>query len=371
MSVTESRLGAAGRALITERAFVGCLLGTWLLTAAAHYYVMAPASVLSRVADDLAVTPAVAVWIVSAVPGTWALTNFALGVWIDRLGEYRVIVVGTAVLIAAGGWSWWAGRRGTFYPLLASRLLAGVAVGVIWTASTNLIGGAVSGANRGTAIGVYVTSAPAGFALGQLFGPIVTARAGWPANFLVMSVVAGLVIGVISLSVRRLEIDPVTNTASIRSNFTSVLSHRVVWYGSAMAFAAYSYYLFMNSWMPTYLGNEFALSAGLSGLLTAAFPAMGVLSRAGGGLIRIGSSVSVAFPCFRRRFSFRCRWSSSSGGLGTSPSSSRRWSPPASSFSSRSASFTATSRKSSRRVSRARRWRSSRRRAFRGRSRHP
>jgi len=86
MSVTESRLGAAGRALIAERAFVGCLLGTWLLTAAAHYYVMAPASVLSRVADDLAVTPAVAVWIVSAVPGTWALTNFALGVWIDRLG---------------------------------------------------------------------------------------------------------------------------------------------------------------------------------------------------------------------------------------------------------------------------------------------
>ena len=302
MSVTESRLGAAGRVLIAERAFVGCLLGTWLLTAAAHYYVMAPASVLSRVADDLAVTPAVAVWIVSAVPGTWALTNFALGVWIDRLGEYRVIVVGTAVLIAAGGWSWWAGRRGTFYPLLASRLLAGVAVGVIWTASTNLIGGAVSGANRGTAIGVYVTSAPAGFALGQLFGPIVTARAGWPANFLVMSVVAGLVIGVISLSVRRLEIDPVTNTASIRSNFTSVLSHRVVWYGSAMAFAAYSYYLFMNSWMPTYLGNEFALSAGLSGLLTAAFPAMGVLSRAGGGLISDRLLGQRRFPLLQASF---------------------------------------------------------------------
>jgi len=159
-------------------------------------------------------------------------------------------------------------------------------VGVIWTASTNLIGGAVSGANRGTAIGVYVTSAPAGFALGQLFGPIVTARAGWPANFLVMSVVAGLVIGVISLSVRRLEIDPVTNTASIRSNFTSVLSHRVVWVRLRDGVRRLLLLpLRMNSWMPTYLGNEFALSAGLSGLLTAAFPAMGVLSRAGGGLI--------------------------------------------------------------------------------------
>ncbi|MFC7157095.1 nitrate/nitrite transporter [Halomarina halobia] len=285
MSSMALRMRAAGTRLVAERALIGCLVGTWLLTAAAHYYVVAPASVLSQVAGDLGVAPAVAVWLVSAVPATWALTNFALGVWIDRLGDHRTIAIGAAVITLAGLWSWSAGRRGSFDALLASRLVAGVAVGVVWTASTNLLGSAVSGANRGTAIGIFVTSAPAGFALGQLFGPVVTARAGWPANFLVMSAVAALVIGPISVSIRRLGVEPTTNAAPMRANFATVLRHPVVWYGSAMAFAAYSYYLFMNSWMPTYLGREFALSAEFSGLLTAVFPAMGVLSRAGGGLV--------------------------------------------------------------------------------------
>lgn len=52
-----------------------------------------------------------------------------------------------------------------------------------------------------------------------------------------------------------------------------------------MVFSAYSYYLFMNSWLPSYLASQFALSTQLSGLLTALFPAMGVLSRAGGGFV--------------------------------------------------------------------------------------
>ncbi|MFB6309525.1 MAG: MFS transporter, partial [Haloarculaceae archaeon] len=144
------RATAAGRTLLANRPLVGCLLGTWLLTVATHHYVVAPASVLSRVAADVGVTSGTAVWLVSAVPASWAVTNFALGVWIDRFGDYRTIAVGTAVVVAAGVWSWWAGRRGAFYPLLASRLVAGVAVGVIWTASTNLIGGAVTERNRGT-----------------------------------------------------------------------------------------------------------------------------------------------------------------------------------------------------------------------------
>ncbi|MFB6305019.1 MAG: nitrate/nitrite transporter, partial [Haloferacaceae archaeon] len=153
------------------------------------------------------------------------------------------------------------------------------------TASTNLIGGAVTERNRGTAIGLFITSAPAGFALGQLTTPYVASTAGWPASFLVMSVVAAVAFALLTVSIRGLAIDPPTNTASMRSNFAAVLGHPAVWYGCAMAFAAYSYYLFMNSWLPTYLAQEFDLSTAISGALTAVFPAMGVLSRAGGGAI--------------------------------------------------------------------------------------
>ena len=279
------RLRAVHRGLRDRRAFVVCLVGTWLLTASTHHYIIAPASVLPTVAAGLGVTPTRAVWLVSAVPASWAVTNFALGVWIDRLGDYRMIAAGTGIVVLAGGWSWWAAREGAFASLLAARLVAGVAVGVIWTASTNLVGGAVSDANRGTAIGVFITSAPAGFALGQLSGPIVAAQFGWHANFLVMILGSLVAFALLAAGRRGLAVDPTTNTASVRANFAAILKRPVVWYGCAMAFAAYSCYLFLNSWLPSYLAREFALSTELSGLLTAVFPAMGVLSRAGGGVI--------------------------------------------------------------------------------------
>ncbi|MFB6124225.1 MAG: nitrate/nitrite transporter [Haloferacaceae archaeon] len=279
------RTRAVGRTLRSNRALAGCLFGTWLLTVATHHYVVAPASVLSRIATDLGVTSNTAVWLVSAVPASWAVTNFALGVWIDRIGDYRTVAVGTAVVLLAGIWSWWEGRRGAFVPLLASRLVAGIAIGVIWTASTNLVGGAVSSRNRGTAIGLFVTSAPAGFALGQLSTPFIASAFGWPASFLVMTVAALVAFALLTMSVRGLAVEPTVNTASMRTNFTAVARHRTVWYGCAMAFAAYSYYLFVNSWLPTYLAREFTLSTTISGALSAVFPAMGILSRAGGGAL--------------------------------------------------------------------------------------
>ncbi|MFB6301515.1 MAG: nitrate/nitrite transporter [Haloferacaceae archaeon] len=296
------QMTSAGRALAANRALLGCIVGTWLLTAATHHYIMAPASVLSQVATDLDVTSGVAVWLVSAVPASWAVTNFALGVWIDRLGDYRMIAIGVGTVILAGVWSWWAARQRAFGSLLGSRLVAGVAVGVIWTASTNLIGGAVSDRNRATAIGVFITSAPAGFALGQLTTPGIAAWAGWPASFLVMSSAAGIAFALITASVRHLAVEPTANTASMRTNFIRVFQHRTVWYGCAMAFAAYSYYLFMNSWMPTYLGQRFALSAALSGGLAAVFPAMGVLSRAGGGIISDRLLYQRRIPVLRAAF---------------------------------------------------------------------
>lgn len=279
------RAAKARRLLSAERSFAWCLLGTWLLTAATHYYIITPASVLGTVASDLGTTEARAIWLVSAVPASWAVTNFVLGVWIDRLGDYRMIGIGTVVFVLAGMGSWWTALDGAFLPLMGTRLAAGVAVGVIWTASTNSIGGAVSAANRGTAIGVFITSAPAGFALGQLSVPHVSAAVGWQVNFLVMGLAAGFAFALITVGMRGLTVAPPTNTASVGTNFSAVSDHRIVWYGSAMAFAAYSYYLFMNSWLPSYLTQEFALSSELSGLLAAVFPAMGILSRAGGGFI--------------------------------------------------------------------------------------
>lgn len=280
-----TRTASLGRRAVTHRSLIGCLLGTWLLSAATHHYVVAPASVLPQVTTDLAVSEGTAIWLVSAVPGSWALTNFALGVSIDRQGDYRTIAAGTAVVVACGGWSWWAARGGAFYSLIASRLVAGVAVGVIWTASTNLIGGAVDTRNRGTVIGVFLTSAPAGFAMGQLTTPTLASSFGWPASLLVVSGGAVVAFTIITASIAGLSVDATPNTASIRANLGAVLSNPAVRFGCVMAFAAYSYYLFMNSWLPSYLAAEFGTTPALSGVLASVFPAMGILARPAGGAV--------------------------------------------------------------------------------------
>ena len=219
------RVGDAERWLARHRALVGCVAGLWLLTTATRHFVVAPASVLPSVAADLGVSEGRAVWLVSAAPASWAATNAVLGLRLDRAGDYRAVAAGVAVVVLADGASRAAATRGSSVALLTARLVAGVAVGLVWTASTNLIGGAVSPAVRGTALGVFLTSAPAGFALGQATGPIVAARAGWPAGLLVMpagSVVAfGLVagfavqltFGVVHSYVREAVDDGVTGTA--------------------------------------------------------------------------------------------------------------------------------------------------------------
>lgn len=269
----------------SRRVAVGLTLaGAWALSAATHYYVIVPASVVGEVAADLATSEATAIWLVSAVPGTWALSNVALGGWIDRVGAVRMIEVGTAAVVVCILASWWTATAGTFLPLLGTRLLAGVAVGLIWTASTDLIGGLVGAANRGTALGVLLTSAPTGFAIGQVVTPQVTVAAGWPANFVVAAAVAVAALALLRIGVSGLSVAGAATTDSALANLTAVRSWPVV-YGSVLAFAGYSMYLFLNSWLPTYLTREFAAGAALAGLVAAAFPAIGIVSRTGGGVL--------------------------------------------------------------------------------------
>ena len=276
------------------RSGVAYLSGTWLLSAAVHVYVITPASVLPRVADGLAVPETTAVWLVSAVLVAWAATNFGVGVVVDRVGDCAVVGAAGAVVVAAALLGWTFARDGLFYPLIGTRVAAGVAIGAIWIASTTLVGRLFAVERRGTALGVFTTSAPAGFAVGQVLGPQVSDLLGWPAIFAVGGALSAFALAAFALA--HLVTDSSTDrrpnaTAddaaglTVRQRFGVALRNRTVVVGAAVAFAAYSLYLFLNSWLPTYLVDEFALSANVSGLLAAVFPAMGIVSRAGGGVI--------------------------------------------------------------------------------------
>jgi sugar phosphate permease len=53
----------------------------------------------------------------------------------------------------------------------------------------------------------------------------------------------------------------------------------------ATTFAAMSVYVFLNSWMPTYLAEDLRASLAAGGVVVAVLPAMGILSRTGGGVV--------------------------------------------------------------------------------------
>jgi len=287
---------------VWRRESTAYLFGAWLLTAAVHVYVIVPASVLPTVADGLGVPQTTAVWLVSAVFVSWALTNVGVGVVIDSIGDIRVVAAGGAVAVGIALAGWLAAADGLFWLLIGTRVVAGVAIGAIWIAGTTLVGRLYALEHRATALGVFTTSPPAGFAAGQVLGPRVTAIAGWPAIF-----AAGGLLTAVGLAAFRVAHLSTGGTTGVRDGgeepdrddvttdhttdhttqqrFATVLRNRTVLLGAVVAFAAYSLYLFLNSWLPSYLTSAFELSADAIGLLAAVFPAMGIVSRAGGGVI--------------------------------------------------------------------------------------
>jgi nitrate/nitrite transporter NarK len=270
---------------LAQRSAVGCLLGAWLLSVFSQGYIIVPASVLPVITTEFGISSSRAVWIVSATPGAWALTNFALGSGIDRIGDVRAILVAALTVVAAAIVGWWAGAHHRFWALILSRLVAGAGIGIVWTASANVVGQAFTGDTRGTALGLFTTSAPAGFALAQLATPLVAETDTWAATFLLVAGCVLVSLGLFWYSVRDLQLQATDTPGNALQNVRQALGSRAVRFGCAMAFAAYSLYLFINSWMPTYLAEQFTISLALSGLLSALFPAVGIVSRASGGYV--------------------------------------------------------------------------------------
>lgn len=280
---TDSPVSAVS--LTNQRSALGCLLGAWLLSVVTQGYIIIPASVLPLITSQFGVSSSTAVWLVSATPGAWAATNFLLGAGIDRYGDVTAAAAATITVAGASVLSWWAGMNNMFWVLLVSRVIAGAGIGAIWTASANVVGQVFTNNTRGTALGLFTTSAPAGFALGQVVTPFVARSHIWAATFILVALSAVAALAVFVLSLRFVKRREHETPGTARQNFSQVLKSRPVRFGCVIAFTAYSLYLFMNSWMPTYLSQNFTISLGLSGLLASLFPAVGILSRAGGGYL--------------------------------------------------------------------------------------
>ena len=261
--------------LLAGASFAGISLGA---------YELAPASVTPLIRDSLGIGSSAAGLVVGVMFGTAVVASLPAGVVLDRTDSRWALAAAVVGLVVAGGWGWLAATGGAYWSLLASRILGGVAYTVVWNAGIDVVGRSFDAEYQATAVTVFTASGPIGFAVGQGGAPIVAEAFGWAAIFPVFSLPALLGLALFWPTSRghgRISDGDVPTLA----DFGAVVTSPRVWTVGGLAFLGYGLYLFINNWAPSYLNQELALSLGLSGLIVALFPAVGVIGRVSGGLL--------------------------------------------------------------------------------------
>jgi len=267
----------------TARERWGVLAGASLMAVSSSAFEIVPASVTPLVRSSLGLGASQAGLLVSVMFGMVVVVSLPIGVVLDRTDSRLAVAAAGGGMVVAGLGCYAAARAGAFWPLVAFRALGAVAFTTVWNAGIELVGGAFGPDRRATAVAVFTASGPVGFAVGQVGGPVVAGVAGWPAVFpaTATSVLVGLAL---FWPASRGVATGGGDTAAL-SNLGRVLGNRAVWTVAGLGFVAYALYLFVNSWAPSFLTEQVELSLAASGLLAALFPAVGVASRVGGGVL--------------------------------------------------------------------------------------
>lgn len=249
-------------------------------------YLIAPAGVLPVLTAELAIGATAASWIVSVPYAAEAVAGLPVGRVLDRFDAGRVVTIAVLGLLVAIIWGWFAGGEGDYPSFLASRFLGGMAFVSLWIASIDLVSRSVDRQSEATALGLYTTSGPVGLALGLVLAPVAASEADWISIFPVIGCFLTLSFVVFALVGGTVDPSPnETPSGPTVQRFTDVVGNRHVLLVAAMAFVAYSLLLLFSGWMPSYLATTSDLSLEDSGLLVALVPAIGILSRSGGGFV--------------------------------------------------------------------------------------
>ena len=263
----------------------GLLAALWLFLVFVGGYSIVPASVMSVVIAELSVGPTAASWVLTAPQVAAAAVGLPVGIYLDRVNNRVAAVASVLVLLAAGVWGWAAADASAYWSLIGSRLLGGTAFVTFWVAGANLLTGAFGTGNRATAVAVYTTGYPVGYAVGQYTGPLIAGGLGWAAIFAAFAVLGLVVLPVLVFVGRGVDAAAPSEQTPGLAEIKRVLLSRGVWFVGVMSFTVYSLYMLVNSWMPTYSAETFGLSLAESGLLVALFPATGIVARTAGGVL--------------------------------------------------------------------------------------
>jgi Nitrate/nitrite transporter len=255
----------------------------WLLLLFVGAYLITPASILPLVMTDLGITESTAAALVSMPQVAATVIGIPVGIYLDRVETRAAVPAAAAVLFIGSTGDWFAASRGTVSLLIASRLLAGVGMFVLWVTCISVAASTFRPTRRATATSVIISGYPAGYALGQLGAPRIAAIVGWPGVFPVFGVAVLMMSFAFYTAVGRVPRFHASTEPMTMLGFKRVIRNRNVWTVLVVTVLGYSLYMVFNSWMPTYITRRFGVSLAESGTFVALFPAVGILARPIGG----------------------------------------------------------------------------------------
>lgn len=169
-----------------------------LLLAASIFLVIAATNILTPLLPAIQGEFAVSFTAVGIIVGAYGLARLAVdlpaGFLAETVGYRRLSVIALVVLIVA---SLIGLAAGSVEMLIASRIGAGLAVGVLATVILTALSATASASNRGKVMSLFHVANNVGIALYPLIGGVIGLLIGWRATFAVtgvLAVVAGAIL---------------------------------------------------------------------------------------------------------------------------------------------------------------------------------
>ncbi len=255
------------------------LLATWAVNVCSNAFYIAPAPIVEDMRSSLGISYAQAGALISAYLVAILLFQLPAGYVIDRRDPRPLIVVATLAVLGLSIGIYLVPR---YDVMLALRFLAGIPVAFIFVPSAFLVSRAFPG-RSGRAIGLFLSGPPAGTAIANLLGPWIASTYGWPSVYVAFTLPWLALLPLFAYFARDLpaqEAEPFT-----ARDYVAAFKSRELWKVGAVFACSYAAYIFYSGWSPTYLEMNGVTSAAALGLLSAAIPAAGIVSRPVGGYL--------------------------------------------------------------------------------------
>lgn len=273
------------RERIDSLAPVGLLITAWFTWLFIGAWAITPSSVLTVVMDDLGLGEAAAAWIITAPQLAATITGIPIGMSLDRVDKRHAVFGAMGLLFVVGLAGTAAAGAGAYWGLVSSRVIGGIGLVTVWTAQTAMITRTFPSHREATAVGLFVTGYPAGYALGQFTGPLLASWLDWSATFAIYSGAAFVFAIPFWLVAHEIPAASERGDTPSRLDLGRAITNRGVWGVALLSLLSYMLYMIFNSWMPTYITRTFDVGLVRSGFYTALFPAIGILARPTGGFL--------------------------------------------------------------------------------------